>query len=98
VTSSFLPKEERVGFWPTNQEETVFDNHSEKPTDISPTLELLTLAETAAILKVSRKAVSTWIHQGALSAVRLGPGKRLIRIRRCDLEDFIIQGQIIDSQ
>ena len=62
--------------------------------NLSPTLELLTLAETAAVLKVSRKAVSTWIHHGALPAIRLGPGKRLIRIRRCDLEKFITQGQI----
>ena len=70
---------------------------NEHPNDLSPTLELLTLAETAAILKVSRKAVSTWIHHGALPAVRLGPGKRLIRIRRCDLEEFITQGQITNS-
>jgi excisionase family DNA binding protein len=79
-----------------DQEETVSDNRSKKLIESSPTFELLTLAETAAILKVSRKAVSTWIHQGALPAVRLGPGKRLIRVRTSDLEDFISQGKIAD--
>jgi excisionase family DNA binding protein len=67
----------------------------EKPIIASPVLALLTLAETAAILKVSRKVVSVWVNQGALPAVRLGPGKRLIRIRRGDLEEFIAQGEIM---
>jgi excisionase family DNA binding protein len=74
----------------------VSENHIQKPDDLSANLELLTLAETAAILKVSRKAVSTWIHDGALPAVKLGPGKRLIRVRRCDLEDFLAQGEMSD--
>ena len=65
-------------------------NSSTVPT----TLELFTVAETAAILGVSRKLVSQWIRQGALPAIRLGPGQRLLRIRRVDLEAFIAQGQI----
>jgi excisionase family DNA binding protein len=65
----------------------------QKPIAISPT-DFLTLAETAAILKVSRKTVSGWIDRGALPAIRLGPGKRLIRIRQEDLESFIAQGEI----
>ena len=69
-------------------------SQTEKPIVTSPVLDLLTMAETAAVLKVSRKAVSVWVNQGALPAVRLGPGKRLIRIRRTDLEDFIAQGEI----
>jgi excisionase family DNA binding protein len=76
----------------TPQEEIV--SQTEKPIIASRALDLLTLAETAAVLKVSRKAVSVWVNQGALPAVRLGPGKRLIRIRRTDLEDFIAQGEI----
>jgi excisionase family DNA binding protein len=80
----------------SHQEEIVPENHIQKPDDLSSTLDLLTLAETAAILKVSRKAVSTWVHQGALPAVKLGPGKRLVRVRRCDLEDFIAQGAMND--
>jgi hypothetical protein len=39
---------------------------------------------------------SVQAHQGALPAVKLGPGKRLIRVRRCDLEDFIAQGAMND--
>jgi hypothetical protein len=35
-------------------------------------------------------------HQGALPAIKLGPGKRLIRVRRCDLEEFIAQGAMND--
>jgi hypothetical protein len=40
--------------------------------------------------------VSTRAHQGDLPAVKLGPGKRLIRVCRCDLEDFIAQGAMND--
>ena len=61
---------------------------------IPPSLELFTVAETASILGVSRKLVSAWIRQGALPAIRLGPGQRLLRIRRADLEAFIASGQI----
>ena len=53
------------------------------------TLDFYTVAETAAILGVSQKLVFTWIKDNVLPAVRLGPGQRLIRIRRVDLEQFI---------
>jgi excisionase family DNA binding protein len=53
------------------------------------TLDFYTIAETAIILGVSQKLVSTWIKDNVLPAVRLGPGQRLIRIRRVDLEQFI---------
>ena len=53
------------------------------------TLDLYTVAETAAILGVSEKLVFTWIKQNILPAIRLGPGRRLIRIRRTDLERFV---------
>jgi excisionase family DNA binding protein len=52
-------------------------------------LDFYTVAETAAILGVSQKLVFTWIKDEALPAIRLGPGRRLIRIRRVDLEEFI---------
>lgn len=55
----------------------------------SDTLDLYSVAETAAILGVSEKLVFNWIKQGILPAIRLGPGRRLIRIRRIDLEKFI---------
>ena len=57
-------------------------------------LELFTVAEAASILGVSRKLVGAWIREGVLPAVRLGPGQRLLRIRRSDLEGFIARYQI----
>ena len=48
-----------------------------------------TVAETAAILNVSQKTVSGWIREETLPAIRLGPGQRLIRVRRADLEAFV---------
>ena len=68
---------------------------SNKNPKTSPNLSLFTVAEAAAILDVSRKLVSNWIHSGALSCIRLGPGKRLIRIRQQDLETFIEQGKVM---
>jgi len=68
---------------------------SDKQADATPTtLDLFTVAETASILDVSRRLVSNWIHQGALPAIRLGPGRRLLRIRRVDLENFVTRGEI----
>ena len=55
------------------------------------TLDFYTVTETAAILGVSEKLVFTWIKDAALPAIRLGPGRRLIRIRRVDLETFVEQ-------
>ncbi len=59
----------------------------------NPNLELFTIAECAAILNVSRKLVASWIHTGVLPAIKLGPGQRLVRIRKQDLEAFIGQQQ-----
>jgi excisionase family DNA binding protein len=52
-------------------------------------LDFYTVAETALILGVSQKLVFTWIKDGVLPAIRLGPGQRLIRVRRVDLETFV---------
>ena len=66
------------------------DNHKESPRASRPdTLDLYTVAETAAILNVSQKTVSGWIREETLPAIRLGPGQRLIRVRRTDLEAFV---------
>lgn len=65
---------------------------SDKPTTPS-TLDLYTVVETATILSVSQKSVFTWIKAGLLQAIRIGPGQKLIRIRRADLEQFIVQQQ-----
>jgi len=70
------------------------DNRVEN-SDVTPTtLDFFTVAEAASILGVSRRLISNWIHQGALSAIRLGPGRRLLRIRRVDLEDFVNRGEV----
>ncbi len=61
----------------------------QKPETVSPALGLYTIPETAAILGVSTRLVSLWIRAGALPALRLGPGQRLLRIRRGDLEAFV---------
>lgn len=63
----------------------------DQKTGVPNSLDLYTVAEIAVILSVSRKSVFTWISQGLLPAIRLGPGQRLLRIRRNDLEDFIAQ-------
>lgn len=45
--------------------------------------ELLTIAETAALLKVDRSTIRRWIDQGTLPAYRVG--QRAVRVRRDDL-------------
>jgi excisionase family DNA binding protein len=54
---------------------------------------LFTITETAIILGVSRRLVSYWIQEGALPAIRLGPGQRLVRVRVADLEAFLGQAR-----
>lgn len=62
------------------------------PTVRPAQLEFYTVAEVGLILNVSQKLIFSWVKNGALPAVRLGPGQRLIRIRRQDLEIFLAQG------
>ena len=54
-------------------------------------LDSYTVTETAAILGVSEKLVFSWVKDEIPPAIRLGPGRRLIRIRRIDLEAFVEQ-------
>lgn len=60
---------------------------------VPPALQLFTITETAIILGVSRRLVSNWIQEGALPAIRLGPGQRLVRVNVGDLEAFIDQAR-----
>jgi excisionase family DNA binding protein len=46
--------------------------------------ELLTVAEAAKLLKVSRHTIYRWIAEGRLPAVRYS--RRIVRLRRGDLE------------
>lgn len=55
--------------------------------------ELLTVAEVAAGLRVSRMTVYRLIHAGTLPALRVG---KTYRIRRRDLEAFLAAGSHSD--
>lgn len=46
-------------------------------------LDLVTIAEAAMLLKVSRITLHRWLKQGRLAAYHVGP--RAVRIRRSDL-------------
>jgi len=50
---------------------------------------MLSTAEVAVILNVSRRIVLDWIATGDLPAFRIGPQTRVIRVRESDLETFI---------
>lgn len=52
-----------------------------------PDEEYLTVAEAAALLKVSQSTIWRWIDQGDLSAYRVG--QRRVRLRRRDLARLI---------
>jgi excisionase family DNA binding protein len=49
--------------------------------------DLLTVAEAAALLRVSQVTLRRWIKQGRLASCRVGP--RAVRIRRRDVEGAI---------
>ena len=53
----------------------------------NPNLQLLTLSEAAKILKVDPTTIGRLAQKGEIAAVRVG---RSVRIRKQDLEDFII--------
>lgn len=48
--------------------------------------EFLTVAETAAVLKLNQQTVRNWIDAGKLPAVRVG---RRVRIRRADFDRLL---------
>ena len=63
------------------------DITSIEPIIESPNLDLLTLDEVARRLKVDPTTVGRMIKKGEIAAVRWG---RSVRIRRVDLEQFIM--------
>ena len=52
-------------------------------------MQLLTIHEVAAILKVSKSLVYGMIASGKIACHRIGNGRGAIRVRRDDLEQFI---------
>jgi excisionase family DNA binding protein len=55
--------------------------------------DLLTISEAAKVLNVAKSTVSWWVHRAkTLLHVGPGPGRRLVRIRRADLEEFVVDG------
>ncbi len=52
-----------------------------------PEIDLLTVAEAARLLKVSRVTLHRWVKQGRLPACHVGP--RAVRIRRGDLDKMV---------
>lgn len=59
------------------------------PVKAPDSLQFYSLAEVSIILGVSKRLVLEWIRQGLLPVFRLGPGHRVMRVRKTDLEKFI---------
>jgi excisionase family DNA binding protein len=57
--------------------------------------EFLTVAEVAQLLRLNPQTVRNWIDQGSLPAIRVGA--RRIRIRRGDLDAFLMQASGPDA-
>lgn len=57
-------------------------------------MDLFTINEVAAILKVSKSLVYGMIASGKIACHRIGNGRGVIRIRRDDLEQFISQCRV----
>ena len=57
----------------------------------APHQQLLTPAEAAKFLRVSREKIFDWIHSGKLMASNVGRGRKLPRwrIRSVDLDDLL---------
>jgi excisionase family DNA binding protein len=53
--------------------------------------ELLTRAEVAKLLRVSKRTLSNWCLRGDIPVIRIT--KRFVRFRRSDVEEFIEKGK-----
>lgn len=58
------------------------------PPVVNPDDVLLTVAEVAALDKVSERSVRDAIKRGELKEVRVGPGRRMVRISKKDHQDY----------
>jgi excisionase family DNA binding protein len=57
--------------------------------------EFLTVAEVAQLLRLDQQTVRNWIDQGSLRAIRVGA--RRVRIRRADLDAFLMEASAPDA-
>jgi excisionase family DNA binding protein len=57
--------------------------------------EFLTVAEVAQLLRLNQQTVRNWIDQGSLPAIRVGA--RRVRIRRTDLDAFLMEASGPDA-
>jgi excisionase family DNA binding protein len=57
--------------------------------------EFLTVAEVAELLRLNQQTVRNWIDRGSLPAIRVGA--RRVRIRRADLDAFLMQASGSDG-
>jgi excisionase family DNA binding protein len=57
-------------------------------------MDLLTINDVAAILKVSKSLVYGMIASGKIACHRIGNGRGAVRVRRDDLEHFINQCRV----
>ena len=58
------------------------------PPAVKPEDVLLTVAEVAALDKVSERSVRAAINAGLLKTIRIGPGRRMVRITKKAHEDY----------
>ena len=61
-------------------------------------MDLLTIHEVAAILKVSKSLVYGMIASGKIACHRIGNGRGAIRVRRDDLEEFLAACRFAESE
>jgi excisionase family DNA binding protein len=60
------------------------------PSDLHNPAELLTVSQVALELGCSAPTIRRWIHEGHLSAHKVGPGRPgLVRIRRSDVDALL---------
>ena len=76
--------------------------------DMTTTDELMTVADAAAYLKLSKATIRRWIDRGELPAYRVGP--RRVRLKRSDVEGvatprrrdepdaIVVEGQVIRTK
>jgi excisionase family DNA binding protein len=57
-------------------------------------LQLLTVAEVAGLLRISKSLVYGLVESGRLPASRLGKGRGAIRIKSTDVEVFVDESRV----